>query len=331
MKEDCISREALEARLGKGRAAHVAGTARMAAELAEIHGADAEKAKEAALLHDLFRAVSAGELDALIDRYGEDPALKGDANLSHGKVAAAWMKAERGTEDAELLNAVRYHTTGRAGMSKLEKILYVADAAEPTRDYAGVEELRKRARDDLDGACVMALENTLRHLREKGVRPHPDSRRALAWFAEARSDVSAQSVPCGPAAPETRAPQPKRTERGDCLDSKELALSAAGVLSQKKGIDVVILDIAEKSSFADYLVLASGNSVRQVGSLAEDVADALAERGTVPSHIEGKPESGWILLDCGDVIVNVFTKEQRDLYRIEQIWGDGNRIEVQEV
>ncbi|MDR2132678.1 MAG: ribosome silencing factor [Clostridiales Family XIII bacterium] len=115
------------------------------------------------------------------------------------------------------------------------------------------------------------------------------------------------------------------------MNSKELALSAAGVLSQKKGIDVVILDIAEKSSFADYLVLASGNSVRQVGSLAEDVADALAARGAAPSHIEGKPESGWMLLDCGDVIVNVFTKEQRDLYRIEQIWGDGNRIEVQEV
>ncbi|MDR2132679.1 MAG: bis(5'-nucleosyl)-tetraphosphatase (symmetrical) YqeK [Clostridiales Family XIII bacterium] len=189
MKEGCIGREALEARLGERRAAHVAGTARMAAELAEIHGADAEKAREAALLHDLFRAVSAGELDALIDRYGEDPALKGDANLSHGKVAAAWMKEELGIEDADILNAVRYHTTGRAGMSKLEKILYAADAAEPTRDYAGVEALRKRARESLDGACVMALESALRHLGEKGVRPHPDSRRALAWFSKQKGEI----------------------------------------------------------------------------------------------------------------------------------------------
>jgi ribosome-associated protein len=93
----------------------------------------------------------------------------------------------------------------------------------------------------------------------------------------------------------------------------------------------VILDIAEKSSFADFLVIASGNSVRQVGSLAEDVETSLADRGVALRHIEGKPESGWVLLDYGDVIVNVFTNAQRDLYRIEQIWGDGDRIEVQEV
>jgi ribosome-associated protein len=114
------------------------------------------------------------------------------------------------------------------------------------------------------------------------------------------------------------------------LDSRELALAAAGVLRQKKGNDIVILDIAEKSSFADYLVIAAGNSTRQVGSLADDAETALTEAGAVLKHIEGKPESGWVLLDYGDVIVNVFTKEQRDLYRIELIWGDGERIDVEE-
>ncbi|MDR2771289.1 MAG: ribosome silencing factor [Clostridiales Family XIII bacterium] len=115
------------------------------------------------------------------------------------------------------------------------------------------------------------------------------------------------------------------------MDSKQLALGAAGVLRQKKGIDIVILDIAEKSSFADFLVIVSGNSVRQVGGLADDVETGLAGADAALRHIEGKPESGWVLLDYGDVIVNVFTKEQRDLYRIEQIWGDGNRIEAEEV
>jgi ribosome-associated protein len=125
--------------------------------------------------------------------------------------------------------------------------------------------------------------------------------------------------------------QPTNNSDADVRGSKQLALYAAGMLSRKKGSDVIVIDIAEKSSFADFLVLATGNSVRQAGSLADDAADALSEAGAAPSHIEGKPESGWILLDCGDVIVNVFTKEQRDLYRIEQIWGDGNRIEVNEV
>jgi ribosome silencing factor RsfS/YbeB/iojap len=304
MKTDfTVSRDALEARLGKKRAAHVTGVAEMAAELAERYGVDANKAERAALLHDWFRNTPLAELDALIDVYGLDPSLKGDANLSHGPVAAAFTERELGVTDEELLDAVRYHTTGRAGMSALEKILYAADAAEPSRDYEGVSELREIVRKDLDAACRAALENTLRYLSEKGRTPDQASLRALKWFNK---------------------------ERGLCLDSRELALVAAGVLRQKKGNDIVILDIAEKSSFADFLVITSGNSTRQVGSLADDAESALAEAGAALKHIEGKPESGWVLLDYGDVIVNVFTKEQRDLYRIELIWGDGERIDLQD-
>jgi predicted HD superfamily hydrolase involved in NAD metabolism len=182
MQKDCISSESLTERLGERRAAHVLGVARMAARLAARYGADAEKAETAALWHDWFRSASVSELDALVDRYGVNPALKGDANLSHGKIAAAFMERELGVEDAEVLDAVRYHTTGRAGMSALEKILYVADAAEPSRDYAGVAELREAAWRDLDEACTTALENTLRLLCERGRTPDADSVRALEWF-----------------------------------------------------------------------------------------------------------------------------------------------------
>ncbi|MDR1247335.1 MAG: bis(5'-nucleosyl)-tetraphosphatase (symmetrical) YqeK [Clostridiales Family XIII bacterium] len=177
-----VNRDALEARLGKKRAEHVMGAAKTAAELARRYGVDADKAERAALLHDWFRGASLSELDALIDVYGLDHSLKGDANLSHGPVAAAFMERELGVTDAELLDAVRYHTTGRAGMSELEKILYAADAAEPSRDYDGVSELRETAEKDLNAACRAALENTLRRLSEKGRTPDPASLRALEWF-----------------------------------------------------------------------------------------------------------------------------------------------------
>ncbi|MDR2296439.1 MAG: bis(5'-nucleosyl)-tetraphosphatase (symmetrical) YqeK [Clostridiales Family XIII bacterium] len=321
MKTDCTDPETLRALLGEKRAAHVLGTARLAEELAALYGADAEKARTAALLHDRFRGASDAELDARIDRYGLPPALKGNANLSHGRIAAAWMERELGIADAELLDAVRYHTTGRADMSKLEKILYVADAAEPTREHEGLAALREAARRDLDEACLTALENTLRHLRKKGIRPDADSLRARDRFADL----------CARRGADGARPEGLKRERGNRLDSKELALGAAEALRQKKGSDIVILDIAEKSSFADFLVIATGNSVRQVGSLADDAEKALSACGATLGHIEGKPESGWVLLDYGDVIVNVFTKGQRDLYRIEQIWGDGSRIEPQEV
>jgi predicted HD superfamily hydrolase involved in NAD metabolism len=174
-----ISREALAARLGEKRAAHVTGVARMAEELAALYGADPEKARTAALFHDWFRSAPLAELDALVDRCGLDPSLKGDANLSHGPLAAAWMESDLGIADAEILDAVRYHTTGRAGMTTLEKILYTADAAEPTRDYEGVAALRALARKDLDAACRMSLENTVRHVLAKGQTLDPDSLRAL--------------------------------------------------------------------------------------------------------------------------------------------------------
>jgi predicted HD superfamily hydrolase involved in NAD metabolism len=162
------------------------GVAKTVRALARRYGVDADRAERAALLHDLFRETPLAELDALIDAYGLDPSLKGDADLSHGPVAAAFMERELGVTDAELLDAVRCHTTGRAGMSALEKILYAADAAEPSRDYEGVSELREILRNDLDGACVAALENTLRYVREKGRTPDPASLRALEWFKSLR-------------------------------------------------------------------------------------------------------------------------------------------------
>jgi ribosome-associated protein len=112
--------------------------------------------------------------------------------------------------------------------------------------------------------------------------------------------------------------------------NKDLAVEIANIIFNKKGIDVMVIDIAEKSSFADYFVIASGNSERQAASLVDDVDSKLAEKGIVPKHIEGKADSGWVLMDYGDIIVNIFTKEQRGVYNIERIWGDGEIIEINE-
>lgn len=105
-------------------------------------------------------------------------------------------------------------------------------------------------------------------------------------------------------------------------DSKNAALLAAKTLDDKKAQDIIIIDIAEKASFADYFVLASGNSERQIGTLAEDIDDIFAKEGVQLKNIEGKKTSGWILLDYGDVIINILTTEMRERYNIERVWGD---------
>lgn len=113
------------------------------------------------------------------------------------------------------------------------------------------------------------------------------------------------------------------------MDSKETAKALADILNSKKARDVVMIDIAEKSSFADYFVIATAGSERQMGALAEEIEDKFAEIGIEPKSKDGRPETGWILVDGGDVIVNLFTEETRDKYTLEKIWNDCESIRVE--
>ena len=112
-------------------------------------------------------------------------------------------------------------------------------------------------------------------------------------------------------------------------EQRELAEAIAKVLSDKKGIDVAVIDISPKASFADYFVLASGGSDRQVASLVESVEDLMEPQGVFPKSVEGRKTSGWILMDYGDVVVNVMTQKMREKYNIEIIWGDCELTEVE--
>lgn len=112
------------------------------------------------------------------------------------------------------------------------------------------------------------------------------------------------------------------------MKTRERAVKIAELLIQKKAVDVKIIDISPKASFADYFVLASGGSDRQMESLIENVEDLLEPEGVFPRNIEGKKSSGWILMDYGDIVVNVMTVEMREKYNIEKIWGDCESIEI---
>jgi ribosome-associated protein len=102
-----------------------------------------------------------------------------------------------------------------------------------------------------------------------------------------------------------------------------------GVLSAKKAEGITVLGIAEQSSFADFFVNATAMNERQMAGLTNEVEDQLAKEGLIPKNIEGKPSSGWMLMDYGDIIVNVFLPQQREMYQIEKIWGDGELIEIE--
>lgn len=114
------------------------------------------------------------------------------------------------------------------------------------------------------------------------------------------------------------------------MTNRDYALLAAKTLSNKKAQDIVIIDIQEKAIFADYFVICSGTSERQINSLVDDVEEIFAKEDLFAKSIEGRNGSGWVLMDFGDVIVNLFTREMREKYSIEKVWGDCQFIEVEE-
>jgi len=109
-------------------------------------------------------------------------------------------------------------------------------------------------------------------------------------------------------------------------EGRELALAIADLISDTPASNTLVLDIHEASAFADYFVICSGENERQLRAIHRGVADELAKRGVRPQRTEGTALSGWTLLDFGDVIVHIFSDEQRLFYRLEDLWADAQTL-----
>jgi ribosome-associated protein len=113
-------------------------------------------------------------------------------------------------------------------------------------------------------------------------------------------------------------------------DSGELARQAARAASSKQGEATIILDLRDLLTITDYFVITSGTSDRQVSTLAEEIVRAMKGNGVRPVREEGDAHAGWILLDFVDFVVHVFRQEERDYYRLENLWGDAPRLAWEE-
>ena len=191
-------REQVAKETSPDRFAHVLAVVDTAAEMARIYCPESESlVRAAALLHDVTKEKGFEWQVEALDRYGASAELNAPATLH--AVTAALIIPERYPEFAcaEIINAVRYHTTGRADMSIIEKIIYLADYIEPTRKYEGCRRLReaffgaeleKMSRGELDAhldrVILQSLIGTLEHLKEKGGEISPDTQSALDFLAQ---------------------------------------------------------------------------------------------------------------------------------------------------
>ena len=170
-------KEIIKSLMSEKRYIHCLNVSRKAGELAKEYGGDIKKAKLAGLLHDITKERTPQEQFEMADKFGilvtnfEKAAIK----LMHSKTGRAYVENILKIDDADLLNSISYHTTGRAGMSKLEKIIFLADFISDERDFEGVEETRKQAAQGLEEGVLSGLKYVIKEIADSEKAIHPDT------------------------------------------------------------------------------------------------------------------------------------------------------------
>lgn len=159
----------LEKSVGAKLCGHCIRTMEEAEKLAIVYSVDVEKAKLAGLLHDCGK---------LWNKHFD--------NLMHAKIGAELAKNTYNIEDVDILNAIRYHTTGRETMSILEKIIYIADKIEPNRNFEGVEEMRVLAYENINEAIIKSLMSTIAYVKQKNLQLDKESLKTLNYLNKRR-------------------------------------------------------------------------------------------------------------------------------------------------
>ncbi|WP_044642317.1 bis(5'-nucleosyl)-tetraphosphatase (symmetrical) YqeK [Risungbinella massiliensis] len=176
---------AVRQELPERRFAHTQRVVETALELAEIFGENREKIKIAGYLHDYCKFWSADRLTEWIRKHQlPSELLDHNKELWHGPVGAEVARSQFGVQEDDILDAIRYHTSGRPNMGLLEKIIFLADFVEPGRQFPGVERARELVKQDLNEAMLYVLEHTIVFLIEKGQKVYPQTLYARNAYLE---------------------------------------------------------------------------------------------------------------------------------------------------
>ncbi len=183
--EEWLSR--LFSDLNAKRFAHTLGVAYTARQLAILHHVDQQKAEVAALLHDCAKCLPLKEMQRIAEEHQltSDESLKSSGALLHALVGSHMAQEVYGVTDRDILQAIACHTTGKAGMSPLDMVVYLADKIEPTRTaYPLLHKVRMIAPLSLEKAVCATMKGSANHVRDTGKKPHPDTLAAIDWLEE---------------------------------------------------------------------------------------------------------------------------------------------------
>jgi len=113
---------------------------------------------------------------------------------------------------------------------------------------------------------------------------------------------------------------------GLLLETIDIARQAVEAASDKQAIDIALLDTRDVCSFADYFVICSGDSSRQIEAIRDAIEQMMKKQGIQPHHYEGSTDSGWLLMDYGGIVIHIFTPEEREYYQLDKLWGQANTL-----
>ena len=292
--------------LSRSRLLHSLNVCLLSIRYAVIHGVDPDTAAIAGLLHDCAKELPISR-QTLLARQTDTAQLPENA-LLHAPAGEKYAQERYGIKDASVLAAISCHTTGREQMTALDKIIYLADKLEPARDYEDLADLRALALTDLDAAVIACLQAVKDSFIRKETAFHPDSSLAL------------ESLINGKRKQKNALPQniPLKEEK---MNTSTIAQEIVTILNDKKAVDVELIPVAEKTSLADFFIVASGTSTTHIKSLSDEVEFVLKkEHKMYPDHIEGLSTGRWVLLDYRDIVVHIFHPEERAHYSLEKLW-----------
>ena len=327
---DSLRRE-VEGRLSQKRFEHTLGVEKMAEHIAEKVMPDrVDEIRVAALLHDISKEYSEAEQLEIAKDYGltiGDEEINTPA-LWHSITAPGVVLRDFSHYASEdVLSAVYNHTVGAADMTVFDEIILLADYIEEGRKYDRCIALREsfcaeieRCRDNnaavlvLHRAVYQSLENNIQEFISKGVDFHSRTKTSrdavLAKIERFNMENIRDLVGC---------------------DSGTLAREAVKLLLEKKAVNVALFDVREKSSITDYYINVTGRSATQVAALADEVDAKMSERGRAAIRTEGKRGNGWILVDFGDLIINVFDRASREFYNLDRHFPEESRLDISDL
>lgn len=204
-----------------------------------------------------------------------------------------------GVNDASIKKAIRCHTIGCADMTDMDKIVFLSDKIEESRKYPEVEKLRTLAFQDMDEAIYYYLTVNFEYLKQTGKEIYPESMETFEVFNEKHNQ-------------------------------KENIKNILKAFDDKRGYDFTVIDVSKISSLADYFLICSASSERQVKAIADEVEYVIDDSDLTVLHKDGFSTLKWVLIDCGDIVVHIFNQNERSQYNLEELWNQGDFIDVEE-